>query len=290
MIAIALLVVQHLVQHLETHPFSVLLSVAAASGHIGKAVHHTGGPDTAAFSYFAVLTVKEILHGEAGAGGTHKVTASAVDTAAVVFLPHGAFGDLCGQMFRDFHGDIVFFHMARNNLQPRNLRSLQLLCPCLILAIHQVGAVWLAINAHVVVGAYIGAHADTEAVFKGVSTAHQHDFDVLPQALVVVIGRAVVQVHIVQPLKGVEITAAQENDCPFLGRICFLGLPFRKEKQCLRDWHQNLLEGIFRFFVKYNLIRMVDLSVTNTIRIRKTPATRKIAGSIDVIIGLPCLK
>ena len=180
--------------------------------------------------------------------------------------------------------------MARNNLQPRRLRSLQLLCPCLILAVHQVGAVWLAINAHVVVGAYIGAHADTEAVFKGVSTAHQHDFDVLPQALVVVIGRAIVQVHIVQPLERMEITATQENNRSFLEHICFFSFPFRKEKQSLGNRGQDFLKGILRLLIEYDLIHTVDLSVSDTVCIRKAPTAGKITGSMDVIVGLPCLK
>ena len=53
------------------------------------------------------------------------------------------------------------------------------------------------------------------------------------------------QVHIVQPLQGVEIAAAQENDGTLLRGIGFLALLFRKEEQGLGDGCQNFLEGVF---------------------------------------------
>ena len=54
----------------------------------GIAVHMAGSPHTAAFTDFAVFLVEDVLHGKAGTGWADKVTASAGNTAAVVFFPH----------------------------------------------------------------------------------------------------------------------------------------------------------------------------------------------------------
>ena len=86
----------------------------AATGHIGKAIYHTGGPDTTALSNLAILTIKEILHSKAGTGRTDKIATSTVDAAAIVFLPHSTFGHLCGQIFRDLNCNLVFSDMSRD--------------------------------------------------------------------------------------------------------------------------------------------------------------------------------
>ena len=83
--------------------------------------------------------------------------------------------------------------------------------------------------------------------------ADQHDLDVIPNALVIVIRRAVMQVHIVQPLQGVEIAAAQENDGTFLRGIGFFALVFRKKNTV---WEM----GVRTSLKEYSLFRSKTIS------------------------------
>ena len=71
--------------------------------------------------------------------------------------------------------------------------------------------------------------------------ANQHNLDVISDALVIIIRRTVMQVHIVQPLQSMEIAAAQEDDGTFLRGIGFLALVFREEEQGLGNGGSELL-------------------------------------------------
>jgi len=44
------------------------------------------------FSHFAVVSVENVLHCEAGAGGTYEIAESAIDAAAVILIPHFRLG------------------------------------------------------------------------------------------------------------------------------------------------------------------------------------------------------
>ncbi len=58
MVSIALLVIQNLMQYLETHTLAVFLPAASTAGYVGKTVYHTRGPDAAAFACLAVFAVE----------------------------------------------------------------------------------------------------------------------------------------------------------------------------------------------------------------------------------------
>ena len=112
-ISISLLVIQDLVQHLEPHPFSILLPVTAAACHIGEAIHHTGSPNSAPFADLGILRVVKILLGKAGAGRTDKIAATAIDATLVVLLPHGSTGNLRREVFGNADLDLILMHLIR---------------------------------------------------------------------------------------------------------------------------------------------------------------------------------
>ena len=99
---------------------------------------------------------------------------------------------------------------------------------------------------------------------------------------------------LVQPLQGVEITAAQENDGTLLRRIGFLALVFRKEEQGLGNGGQNFLKGVFTLPVKDDFGNAVYFSVADTVHIGEGVASGKALGGIDVIVfllfGEPCVE
>src|SRR5699024_115537 len=97
-------------------------------------------------------------------------------------------------------------------------------------AVHQVSTIGLKIDAHIIVGALIGTHADTETIIKGMITAHEHHFDIFPKTLIIIICRSIIQVHIIQSPECMEVTAAQKNNSTLLGTICLSGFALRKEK------------------------------------------------------------
>lgn len=142
---------------------------------------------------------------------------------------------------------LVLVYLFRHHQMPLCPNIQKELIPLGILAVQLINAV-ANVDTHVVVFGNIGTHADAEAAFKGMPAAHQHDLDMIPDALVVIVGGAVMQVQIVQPLQCVKVTAAQENDGTFLRRISFLAMVFREEEQGLGDGCQNLLKGVFTLF------------------------------------------
>lgn len=142
---------------------------------------------------------------------------------------------------------LVLVYLFRHHQMPLCPNIQKELIPLGILAVQLINAV-ANVDTHVVVFGNIGTHADAEAAFKGMPAADQHDLDMIPDALVVIVGGAVMQVQILQPLQCVKVTAAQENDGTFLRRISFLALIFREEEQGLGDGCQNLLEGVFTLF------------------------------------------
>ena len=196
-------------------------------------------------------------------------------------------------MFRDLHNGLVLMHLIRHHQMPLCPNIQKEPIPTRILAVQLINAV-ANVDAHVVVFGKIGTHADAEAAFKGMLTAHQHDLDIVPDSLVIVIRWAVMQVQIVQPLQCVEVTAAQENDGPLLRGIGFLALFFRKEKQGLGDGGQNLLEGVFALSVKNDLGNAADLAIADAVHIGEGVSPGKAIGCVDIVsfllLGEPCVK
>lgn len=189
-VAIALFIVQNLVKHFEAHPLTILPPVAAAACHIGKAVHHAGSPDTAALTNLGILRVVQILHGKAGAGGAYEITAATVDTALVVLLPYGGPGNIGGEAFGNLHNGGVLMHLIGHHKMAGCVQIQEELVPGGIFAVDLLGAA-CCVDAHIIVFGDVGSHADTEATFKGMLTAHQYDLDVIPDSLVIVIRWAV---------------------------------------------------------------------------------------------------
>ena len=120
-------------------------------------------------------------------------------------------------------------HLIRHHQMPGCTQIQEKLVSLSILAVQLVNTI-CHIDAHVIVFGNIGSHADTKAALKGMLAADQYDLDIVPDTLVIVIRRAIMQVHIVQPLQGMEIAAAQENDSSLFRRTSFLALVFRKKE------------------------------------------------------------
>ena len=221
MTAVTLFVTIHLVQDLETHSLTVFLSVAATTGYIGKFIDHTGGPDSSALTGIGIVAIMNVLHGKAGAAGADEIAATTVNAAFVVLLPHRSTGNLRREVFGNADLDLVLMYLIRHYQMSGCTQIQEELIPLRILTVDRIGAA-LYINAHIVILGNIGAHTDTEAVIEGLFAANQHDLDVIPDAFVILILRAVMQVHIIQPRLGIEIAAAQEDDSTFLWGIGFL--------------------------------------------------------------------
>ena len=221
-------------KHLESHALPLTSAVLTSAGHIGIAVNHTGGTDSAAFANLSVIGVEDILHGIAGAGRTGKITTPASDAACGIFIPERIFQYFKRNVLRDCHMYFIFGNKTRRNV------LLRFTCRCKntfntvlghIRIIHSVDAVN---RKEITVIHLIAFHVDTETVFKGALAADEGKMNQISAAAVEpVLFLTICKINLIQTFYSVHIAAAQENQNLLFVQICLLDLLLCKKEQCL---------------------------------------------------------
>ena len=276
-------------QYLEAHPFARFLPETAPAGDERIVVEHAARLYTAPFTGLAVFRVEDILHRPTGTGRAGQGAAAAFYAAFVVFIPDRTLGDGRCQVVRDMDFHIVFFHVIGCHVASSFGMIFQGSRQGFIRTVHIIHAIF-KIDSRIIIGAHVGTHRHAEAAVKGMVTAHDDEFHLVPQSLIVVIFRPVLEEHIIESFHGMQIAAAQENDGSFFGKFRFLHAVFRKVEQHLTYRNQDFFKGIIRPCVPDDIGGIGHFAITDDIGFGKPARTGKYGRSVHIVRPGPGFK
>ena len=158
-------------EHFKTYTLSLIFTEADASGNVAVSVNLTGSPDSPPLTGLFIIPVKDILHGETGAGRTDKVAPSATDTSAAVFFPDFMGRNIFRKSFRDRDSFFIFFYILDVLSVLGNSYTFCIGRKNFIFQF-QVKTFFGRMGIAVIVFSLIGSHGDAEAGFKRLTAAH----------------------------------------------------------------------------------------------------------------------